>query len=104
LDDGGEKEEEDAPCEAYPEGEEGDDGLCEQHFGGPHKGDFEHLEYRRFGQFGLCVDFTATGFAEVLGAPSEDHVTPGLAENHVEDGDEGGVVNDLDVEDPAFSC
>jgi hypothetical protein len=52
----------------------------------------------------LRIDGAAAGFPEFLGAAREYHVAPGFAEDDVEDGDEGGVVDDLDVEDPEGTC
>ena len=100
LDDGGEEEEEDTPGEGDPEGEEDDDGLGEEHFGGAHEGDFEHVEDGGLFQLGGGVDAAVEGFAEAFGARGEDYVAPGFAEDDVEEGDESSVVDDLDVEDP----
>lgn len=104
LDDGGEEEEEDAPCEADPQGEENDDGLSEEHFCGPHEGDFEHFGDGGLFEFGGGVDGAVQGFAEAFGARGENYVAAGFAEDDVEEGDEGGVVDYLDVEDPAGGC
>ena len=100
LDDGREEEEENAPCEADPEGEEHDDRLGEEHLCGPHEGDFQLLGDGCLFELGFREDFLAGGFAELGGAFREDHVAAGFAEDEPEKRDQRGVVDELDVVDP----
>jgi hypothetical protein len=60
------------------------------------------LEDGCFFEFGLGVDVAAGCFAEFPGARFEDDVAAGFFEDEVEDGDQGGVVDELDVEDPIY--
>lgn len=52
-------------------------------------------------ELGFGVNFATSLFAEFLGALLKDYVATGFFEDEPEDGDEGGVVDDLDVIDPA---
>lgn len=56
-----------------------------------------------FFELGFGVDLSACDLAELFGAFLEDHVAAGFLEDDVEDGDEGGVIDDLNVVDPARS-
>lgn len=102
LHNGGEKEEQDAPCEADPEREEDDDRLGKQHFGRPHERDLEHLYDGRLFELGFGVDGSAGLFAELLSAFLENDVAARFFEDEPEDRNQGGVVYYLNIEDPVW--
>lgn len=97
LHNGGEKQEQDSPCEANPQSEEGYHRFRQQHLCRPHERYLEQGVDGGLVQLGLRV-YGATGlFAQFGSAFLEDDVAARLAEDEVKQGYQRGVVYDLNV-------
>lgn len=96
MDNAAEEEEKDTPGKAEPEGEESDDGLGEEHAGWAMDGNPQQCQHAGGFDLGRSVYGQASLLAELLCSTPKDHIAAGLAHDEVEDGDEAGVVDDLD--------
>lgn len=104
LDDGGEEEEQNTPGKTDPKREEYNHRFGQQHLCRTHKRDFEEFDNVCLFQLGFSVDGSPRFLAELLCALFQDNVTSGLLEYKVENGNQCGVVDDLDVEYPVLSA
>lgn len=103
LDHRAEEQEQDTPRKRDPESEENDDRLGEKHLGRALEGDLQQRGYGRLVQLRFSVDFAPCLLAQSLCALLENDIAARFAQDEPEDGNQGGVVDDLNIVNPGLS-
>lgn len=102
LDHRTEEQKQNTPRKRDPESEENNDGLGEKHLGGTLEGDLQQRRYGGLVQLRFGVDLAPCLLAEFLCALLEDDIAARFAQDEPEDGNQSGVVDDLNIINPGL--